>query len=443
MSTLNEILTFEYESEHVLEHDLAHKSFYSTPKIYTANGNLNKRWYVYFSFRNPETGKLKRIKNIYGKANLHKTKEDRLAVLTAYRRSLIKLLKAGYSPFEDNAALIKSKPKARAIEAPKPILESVNEAKPIELADIAPEIIEAPKMSLRDAFDFGLKLKEKSVNAVTLKAYENKINKLLEWTAEHYPEAKTIDQLNKKIVLSFLNALLMRSSPRNRNNYRVDISSIMQTLEDNEIMAVNIMKRISVLKTKPKRNKTYTVEEQENIFEYLKEKDSLLLLYIKFISFNFLRPIEVCRLRIKDINLKTKTLHFKAKNKASKTKIIPEILLQDLPNLSGMEKEAFLFTPEKMGGTWDATETNRRDHFSKRFKTVLKEHFDLDENYGLYSFRHTFITKLYRAMVKDSSPFAAKSYLMQITGHTTMSSLEKYLRDIDAELPEDYSGMLK
>jgi len=32
---------------------------------------------------------------------------------------------------------------------------------------------------------------------------------------------------------------------------------------------------------------------------------------------------------------------------------------------------------------------------------------------------------------------------MQVTGHTSMSALEKYLRDIDAELPEDYSEMLK
>lgn len=46
-------------------------------------------------------------------------------------------------------------------------------------------------------------------------------------------------------------------------------------------------------------------------------------------------------------------------------------------------------------------------------------------------------------MVKDSSPFAAKSKLMQITGHASMTALEKYLRDIDAELPADYSAMLK
>jgi hypothetical protein len=32
---------------------------------------------------------------------------------------------------------------------------------------------------------------------------------------------------------------------------------------------------------------------------------------------------------------------------------------------------------------------------------------------------------------------------MPITGHSTMIALEKYLRDIDAELPEDYSEFLK
>ncbi len=45
--------------------------------------------------------------------------------------------------------------------------------------------------------------------------------------------------------------------------------------------------------------------------------------------------------------------------------------------------------------------------------------------------------------MRDSSPFAAKSELMVITGHTSMTALEKYLRDIDAELPADYSALLK
>jgi len=150
----------------------------------------------------------------------------------------------------------------------------------------------------------------------------------------------------------------------------------------------------------------------------------------------------VCRLKIKDINLEEQTLNFKAKNKALKTKIIPDILFEELPDLSKMNPEHFLFTPNKLGGEWNASEVNRRDHFSKRY-TKVKNALGFDKDYSLYSFRHTFITKLYRELVKNSSPFAAKSKLMSITGHQTMTALEKYLRDIDAELPEDYSELLR
>lgn len=90
-----------------------------------------------------------------------------------------------------------------------------------------------------------------------------------------------------------------------------------------------------------------------------------------------------------------------------------------------------------------ATENNRRDNFSKRFKEGVKDHFNLGIDYGMYSFRHTFITKLYRKLREEKSQFEAKSILMLITGHSRMIALEQYLRDIDAELPEDYSNLIK
>ena len=108
-----------------------------------------------------------------------------------------------------------------------------------------------------------------------------------------------------------------------------------------------------------------------------------------------MRPIEVNRLKVGDINLNNNTIQFKAKNSPLKTKIIPELLVSDLPDLSKLKKDSLLFTPEKIGGQWDAEVDNRRDYFSKRFKKVVKDHFNLGTDYGLYSFRHTYITKLY------------------------------------------------
>ena len=40
----------------------------------------------------------------------------------------------------------------------------------------------------------------------------------------------------------------------------------------------------------------------KRIYEFLAENDPNLLLFIKFVSYNFLRPIEVCRLKVEDID---------------------------------------------------------------------------------------------------------------------------------------------
>ena len=423
MSIINEMLIFDSENEHVFEHDLQMKKNFSNPKIYTCKGDLSKRWYVYFSFRNPKTGKLQRMKNIYGKVNNYKTKEDRMFALSMYRKKLLQLLNRGYNPFEDNSALYKK--------------ETVPEQKAKEV-----ETSRQERMTLHRGFEFAMELKEKMITTSTKRGYQSRINKFLDWMKLKHSDVIYIDQLTKGQVIEFLNNVLKDTSARNRNNYRVDLGSLFQTLEDNEKVAHNFIKKIAVLKTNPERNKTYTNEIQEEIFNYLEEKDPLLLLYIKFVSYNFLRPIEVNRLKIGDIDLKNKTIQFKAKNSPRKTKLIPDLLLQDLPDISKMKKRHFLFTPEQYGAEWETTEDNKRDYFSKRFKKVVKDHFNLGKDYGLYSFRHTYITKLYRELVKSGSPFEAKSRLMQITGHSSMTALEKYLRDIDAELPEDYSSML-
>jgi integrase len=439
MFKLNDFLTNEHGNEHVLEHSLLKKKNFSDPKIYSANGNLSMRWHVYYSYRNPESGKLQRMKNIYGNANRYKTKEDRLAFLCVYRSRLLKLLKEGFNPFEDNTQRYQEREDKKL----HPHLDS-NTKKPKAVPETGLEIVpQEPVLSYKEAFEKGLKFKEKLISDTTRRSYENRLKNFLLWVEKQYPNLKTITDIDKKLVMEFLNHILDNTSARNRNNYRTDLSSIMQALEDNDIITSNFIKKIPVLKSIPQRNKTYSNEEQENIFAHLETTDKTLLLFIKFISYNFLRPIEVCRLRVGDLDIKNKRIQFKAKNSPLKTKIIPDLLLQDLPDLSKLNKKDSLFTPDGVGGVWESELSNKRDYFSKRFKRIVKDHFNLGAEYGLYSFRHTYITKLYRELVKGSSPFEAKSKLMQITGHSSMKALEKYLRDIDAEFPDDYSELIK
>ena len=454
MSNILLLLQRVHQNVHQNRHSLDKKNF-SVPKIYTGGVDitlwnelskeeqkqaLSKDWYIYYKFIDSATGNLKRMPNIKGGCNRYKTKKERLLVLTQLRDALEYLLEKGLNPYSDSDTslleLEKANPRKSKIVVVAPASNDTNVA--LIPQPVKPAIIE-PVLSIKEAFAYALKIKKKSLNDTSYMNFEGRINRFKKALDENAP----ITSLNRKQTNEYLNSILETTSARNRNNTRIDLSSLFEVLANDEIIPENFIKRINTLKTKPQRNKTYTPDMQETIYSYLEKNDALLLLFIKFISYNFLRPVEVCRLKVGDLDVKDKKLYVRAKNKLVKIKIIPEILIKDLPDLTQMNKEDFLFTPTKIGGQWIATENNRRDHFSKRFKSIVKDHFGLGSDYGMYSFRHTFITKLYRELRKSYSPFEAKSILMNITGHSTMSALELYLRDIDAELPEDYSHLLE
>jgi len=443
MQITHDLLILDVQNEHNLEHNLAHSPLFKEPKIYDANGDLTKRWYVYFSYVDPSTGKMKRMKNIYGKANRYKTKESRYYILRLYRRRLLKLLQEGYNPYGDNTELHLKQSNENTNTQKLTKEETLPEPPHIPNSETDNQVEVVNEKSLREAMDFALDLKESEVSGRTMVDYKSRADIFVRWVEDKHGVGLKISKVDKMVLMEYLNHLQKTTSPRNRNNSRTCLSSLFQVLEDNDHIEKNFIKSIKPSKSSPKRNKSYTEKEHQAIFEYLETEDPILLLFIKFVSYNFLRPKEVCRLRVKDINLESKTLQFKAKNKLLKIKRIPSILLNELSVLSELDGELLLFTPTQIGGTWDANLESRREHFTNRFKKVVKQHFGLDSNYGLYSFRHTFITKLYRSMLKESTPFAAKSALMLITGHTSMTSLEAYLREIDAELAGDYSeGLL-
>jgi integrase len=437
---------------HQTVHTLTQKK-YSEPRIYTGGIDitlwnqfskleqstaLSRDWYVYYKFIDEATGKLKRMPNIKAGANRYKTKKERLTILTPLKDALEYLLEKGLNPYSDPDLSLLNDEKTNPNHNDTP---AITKPQPEVVAFIKPEVsvIEEPIMTIKEAFEFALNIKKHSLNNTSYINFEGRIKRF----KKTFDDSQPITSVTRKITNHYLNGILETSSPRNRNNSRIDLSSLFEVLATNEIIPDNFIKKINILKAKPERNKTYTPEMQLKIYAHLETTDPLLLLFIKFICYNFLRPVEVCRLKVGDLDIKDKKLYVRAKNKAVKIKIIPEILIKDLPDLSSLNSEHFLFTPTQIGGEWIATENNRRDNFSKRFKTNVKDHFNLGADYGMYSFRHTFITKLYRELRKSYSPFETKSRLMLITGHSTMTALEQYLRDIDAELPEDYSHLLE
>ena len=362
---------------------------------------LSKEWYVRWSYRNPETGKMVRQKNIYGNVNSLKNHRSRIALLKHIQENLIIAIQtAGYSPYTQS------------------------ENKPL---------------STLEAIDKAMEIKKMHMTASSFVRFTSDINKFKDYLKNNGFERRFITSVTKKTVTDYLNEVLQKVSARSRNNYRTNIGTIWQTLEDEGIIERNFVAKIPMLKSKPKRNRTYTTAQVDELFAYMDQNCSNLLLFVKFVSYNFLRPIEVCRLDAHSFDWNSSTLTVRTKGEEMKIKTIPSVLMNEIPKTDIRD---YLFTKDGFWGKWDISEDAKRGHFSREFAKV-KKHFGLGEDYGIYSFRHYFITKLYRELRKDFSPLETKSKLMLITGHVTMSALEKYLRSIDAEISEDYSQMIK
>ncbi|RDI07027.1 tyrosine-type recombinase/integrase [Flavobacterium sp. AG291] len=400
MPTILRLVKTAYETAYDLN---SYKKQYSEPKIEDCGGDLSQRWYVYYSFRNPDTGKLQRQTPIYTGLSQHKTITDRRAAAEVLRKTVKNILEGGFNPYVEN-------------ETDEERLE---------------------KMTVSDALDYALRIGKNTWSETSYPDLKSRVTQFKVWLNNNGHKERYITAVTKKTVIRYLNTILERSSASNRNNTKNTLSAAFGILTDNEIIPANFIKDIKQLKSTPERHRSYTTTQENDLYNYLLENDPLLLLYVKFVCYNFLRPVEVNRLRVKDLDLKDKTIIFKEKNKPIKTKYLPSILYKELYNLPLGEPDDFIFTPTGVG-KWDANDRSRRDHFSKRFKLV-KDKFGLDEEYGIYSFRHTFITKLYNALIKKLTPDDAMSHLMTITGHATQAALKKYLRKTDSFKPKDWS----
>lgn len=406
MSKISNLIHLAYKNAY----NINMKKQYSTPALYDAGGDLQKRWYVYYTFRSPVSGKLERQPSLDAGINQHRNKEDRYHAAKILIQVVSDILENGYNPYTDESAYAQD---------------------------------QIRQLSVPEAVEFVLRLK-KSQYTTGYKSFESHLRKFQRWLLDHGFQGRLITAVNKITVANYLNEVLTATSAANRNNARSNLSVFFQALEDNEIIAQNFVKRINVVRTRPERNRSYTPEQEQQIYDFLAAQAPLLLTYIMFVSYNFVRPIEVNRLRIGDVDQRHRRLYYKAKNKPVKIKIIPEILARELPDLGVYPREAFLFGMTGFGQVWSASEVSRRDFYTKKYLRLVKKHFKLGADHTIYSFRHTFIAKLYQAFVAQGlSADQAEDKLMLITGHSSKTALRAYLREVDAVLPEDYSAYLE
>ena len=228
------------------------------------------------------------------------------------------------------------------------------------------------------------------------------------------------------------------------NTKRV-ISSLFTELKNRRLIQHNFIKDIPTIKSKPIKNRPFTYNELQDIKNYLQAHDPYMISFLSFMIYPLLRPREICRLKIEDLNTRDWIIGVETK---TENRSYSRIIQKMRPAIEAMKIEGLpggysLFTPENKPGVWETSrEDSRVTYFSRqRFRKVL-DAMGFGKEYSLYSVRHSAIGDLYIGKQKEGLSEREIIYqLMPLTGHKSEAGLRNYLRDIKSVLPPDHSGV--
>lgn len=388
------------------------KKVYTNPKIFIPTDEKQGYWYVYFYFRNPQTDQLDRFIIKKGINRINPISERKKAI-KLLQKSILQHLQMGYSPFEEK-------------------FESIQE-------------IDKQNYTVKEAIELAYKISLPTWKESTVNVNKTYKSAFLQWLKINNLLLLDITELKKNHVSFYLDYLIetKKQSKTSRNNNKRFLSGLFTQLAVKDIIANNFFTYIPTLKTTPTKNKPFSAEMLKKIIDYTKANDPYLYLFLKTMWFGLLRPIEVTRIKVESINLNENILQLETKTNSSEFIRIVEPLAKIFKSfdLQSAEPNFHVFTKFEKPAEWITNvEKSREDFFTRKFK-VVKNHFNIESDYGLYSFRHNAALSQYHFYIsKGFNQYEATSKVQENMRHQDLNTTKKYLRDIGAYINKDYSN---
>jgi len=240
---------------------------YQKCKVWTggSSDDLKKQWYVFYSFKNPETNKMQVFK-IYI-SNRLKLKSQRYDAARLIIKKYDELLESGFNPF---------------------LSEQLGTMRLIEVME--------ELLRIRDARNYKLKSKQ-TEKYVT--------GKFIEFLKQNNLQYKKLEDFSKHNAQQYFDYLLTTCnlSHRTCNNHLMFMRTFFNEIVRRDYIQKNVF---SLIKKLPETESTviaYSNEQMDLIRRNLKAYDKELFTFTQFIYYACMRPIEITRLKRKNLDL--------------------------------------------------------------------------------------------------------------------------------------------
>lgn len=392
-----------------LKFNMAKKKLYKDPKIIRCK---NGDWYVEYYFRDPQTLKWEPFKERRG-INYIKDLDAKEAAAEELRSLLLSWLKEGNTPFLEE----------QIMEAD--IVEKKVEVKKKKEAEIKKGWSLAKAIS-----EFLVFITKQGYSDNTIRTYRTKTNVFSKWLIDNDLQDREMCGFTEIEVQVYLDEMDDSEgwSPRTFNNYRDFAITFFNQAQKLEKKATKNRKLIydfipDDLDSKivnPQRNKAFTPKQLKELKTQLSDREDYNLKdYLEWIFLGFMRPAEIRKLKVENIDEVARQIRIKGKEG---DRIVP--ISDQMMRILQRRKVLSASLSSYVFGYAGNVDERRMSvaYFLTRFEPI-KTAMNLDENYGPYSMKPTGVIAMIMAGFSDKE-------IMTQTGHKTEKAFAAYKRDL-------------
>ncbi|WP_303181344.1 site-specific integrase [uncultured Butyricimonas sp.] len=364
-----------------------------------------KEWYVYFSVRNPKTGRMERQKIRRGFKELltyEQKREHGQKLIEEYTE----LLKNGWTPWTDPDNIYEDQ------------IQYKNESERFGY-------IKQNNNCVRKLTSEFLLFKKPQLKDKTYSSYQSKMRIFTQWLEKKNYGEYDITMLNNTIILDFFNYIINDQDldKVTVNTYKIKIKAFFDFLITKHYILKNPVHDIpNVRKKVDNAPRPIEADDLKKLLSTIQKNDPQLYLFCMIQYYCAIRPgTELRLLKIKYINFSARSITINIlDSKSSRQDVIdiPKQLfnLLKMYQLQSFDKDLYIFGRHGIPGLESLGKNTMRNRFNK-FRDDLK----LSREYKLYSFKHTGAGALLDAGITFKD-------LMDHLRHSDIESTYHYIR---------------
>ena len=325
----------------------SHMQNFKTAKLFDAGGDLSQRWFIFYYFRSPETGKFRRFRHWIPTTLITSTARRDKAHLMM--KTINKKLLQGYNPF------VQMDKKYKLLTA---------------------------------GLTYVLSLKEHTCRIRSYHTYCSFVNQFTEWLQSKKMTFISVDDFNYYHAQEFMDYTKSKLKNGNRTyNHRITgMKSMFKMLLKREWILVNPFENIERLPEEDPQIEAFNVDELMLMQQNLPEYNFDLYVCACLIFYCFIRPAELVRLKVSNFHLVNRAIVIPgkaSKNKKQEVVQIPNALYPILMNLDlNYPGDFFVFARHQKRGKKEIAPTRIAEAWRK-----FADEFGIDKN--IYSLKHT------------------------------------------------------